>query len=125
MQDYTKFAEQPVEEKKPEVVVVDTPAPVEEAVKVEVEVPVKEEVKTEVTPAKINIPARKSKGVVADCTKLNVRAEAKSDAEVICTITRDTELEIDERASTRDFYKVCTAAGVEGYCMKRFITIMP
>ena len=124
MQDYTKFAEQPVEEKKIEPAVV-----VEEKIQatevVAEEVAPKEEVKPVAEPAKINIPSRKSKGVVSDCAKLNVREAAKPDAEVICVITRDTELVIDERASTREFYKVCTAAGVEGFCMKRFIAIMP
>jgi len=40
---------------------------------------------------------------------------------VICTINCHAEVEIDELESTDDFYKICTASGVEGYCMKKFI----
>jgi hypothetical protein len=32
---------------------------------------------------------------------------------------------IDEKESTEEFYKVCTAAGIEGFCMKKFIAIQP
>ena len=64
-------------------------------------------------------------GVVTDCAKLNVRAEPSVDAEVVCVISAATELLVDEAESTEDFYKICTAAGVEGYCMRKFITVLP
>lgn len=64
-------------------------------------------------------------GVVTDCIKLNVRAEPSKDAEVVCVISAATELLVDEAESTEDFYKICTAAGVEGYCMRKFITVLP
>lgn len=64
-------------------------------------------------------------GVVTDCAKLNVRAEPSADAKVVCVISEGTELLIDEAKSTEDFYKICTAAGVEGYCMSKFITVLP
>lgn len=64
-------------------------------------------------------------GVVTDCAKLNVRAEPTIDAEVVCVINAATELLVDEAESTEDFYKICTAAGVEGYCMRKFITVLP
>lgn len=64
-------------------------------------------------------------GVVTDCAKLNVRAEPSTDAEVVCVISAATELLVDEAESTEDFYKICTAAGVEGYCMRKFITVLP
>lgn len=60
-----------------------------------------------------------------DCRKLNVRAEPSTDAEVVCVISEGTELLIDEAESTDEFYKICTAAGVEGYCMRKFITVLP
>lgn len=62
-------------------------------------------------------------GVVIDCQKLNMRKEPSSDAEVIGTIAVGSEVSIDEAASTEDFYKVCTAAGAEGFCMKKFISV--
>lgn len=64
-------------------------------------------------------------GVVVDCFKLNVRSGPSVDSEVICEITASTELMIDEKDSTDDFYKICTAAGVEGFCMKNFIKLLP
>lgn len=60
-------------------------------------------------------------GKVVDCQKLNVRMEPYADAEIICTIDCGTEVVVDEQESTEDFYKIYTAAGIEGYCMKRFI----
>lgn len=62
-------------------------------------------------------------GIVSDCTKLNVRKAPNSEADVVCTIPVSTKVQIDEVESTEDFYKVCTEAGVEGYCMKKFIMI--
>ena len=61
-------------------------------------------------------------GYVTGCTRLNVRKAPKPRAEVVCEINRDTEVEIDEEQSTVDFYKICTASGVEGYCVKTYIT---
>ena len=61
--------------------------------------------------------------VVTNCTKLNVRKEAKKDAEVVCVINKGTELALDLDTSTEDFYKVSTSNGVEGYCVKDFIEI--
>ena len=62
-------------------------------------------------------------GVVSGCQKLNVREEASTEADIVCEILKDTEVMIDEENSTNDFYKICTGAGVEGFCMKKFITI--
>lgn len=64
-------------------------------------------------------------GVVTGCAKLNVRAEPSTDAEVVCVISEGTELLIYEAESTDDFYKICTAAGVEEYCMRKFVTVLP
>ncbi len=64
-------------------------------------------------------------GIVTDCVKLNVREDANPTAMIVGTIGADTELVVDMAESTDDFYKVITSAGIEGYCMKRFITIMP
>ena len=64
-------------------------------------------------------------GFVTNCKKLNVRKEPKIDSDVICEIDYQTELMINENESTEEFYKVFTAAGIEGFCMKKFITIQP
>lgn len=63
------------------------------------------------------------KGYITNCLKLNVRAEASKAAEVLCVLEDDAEVIIDLENSTVDFYKVCTSAGVEGYCMKKFIAV--
>jgi hypothetical protein len=62
-------------------------------------------------------------GRVIGCAKLNVRRAPKPRAEVLCEINCDSEVEVIESESTIDFYKICTAAGVEGYCVKTYISI--
>jgi uncharacterized protein YgiM (DUF1202 family) len=62
-------------------------------------------------------------GVVIDCVKLNVRAEASVNADVVTEISVGTEVMVDIFESTAEFYKVVTEAGVEGFCMKKFINI--
>ena len=64
-------------------------------------------------------------GLVSNCKKLNVRERPTVHAPVVCEIVCQTELMVDEKESTEEFYKVCTAAGIEGFCMKKFIAIQP
>lgn len=78
-----------------------------------------EEVKEKVVEAVIEA----KKGVVANCENLNVRSEPKADADVVAIVSCDSEVSVDMKDSTSDFYAVCTAAGIEGYCMKQFINI--
>ena len=44
-------------------------------------------------------------------------------SEVICQIKKGTVLLIDEEESTKDFYSICTEAGIMGFCMKRFVDL--
>lgn len=62
-------------------------------------------------------------GIVSNCESLRVRQKPSSDGEVLTTIDKGTELKIDLGNSTDEFYNVCTAAGLYGYCMKKFITL--
>ena len=62
-------------------------------------------------------------GSVVDCIMLNVRKEPSIESEVLCEISWSTELMVYEDESTDEFYKICTASGIEGYCMKKFISI--
>lgn len=62
-------------------------------------------------------------GIITGCKKLNVRKEANVEADVLCVLNENTELTIDTANSTDTFYKVCTAAGIEGYCMKMFVSV--
>ena len=57
------------------------------------------------------------------CEKLYVRSDATVDSEPIGVINRDSNVFVYEDESTEEFYKVCTATGLEGYCMKKFISV--
>ena len=57
------------------------------------------------------------------CAKLNVRSDATIDSEPVGVIACDSKVFIYEDESTEEFYKVCTATGLEGYCMKKFISV--
>ena len=62
-------------------------------------------------------------GIITNCTKLNIRKEPKVNAEVLCVVDHHTEVVVNLDESTDDFYKICTAAGIEGYCVKHFVTV--
>ena len=62
-------------------------------------------------------------GVVVDCFRLNVRSAPSIDAEVVCEIDCSTDMLVYEEESTDEFYKICTSSGVEGFCMKKYISI--
>ena len=62
-------------------------------------------------------------GVVNGCNLLRVRKAPSTDAAVLCEIDVNSKVEVNEVESTADFYKVCTEAGIEGFCMKKFIKI--
>ena len=62
-------------------------------------------------------------GFVDNCECLRVRKESNVDSKELCIINKLSEVVIDLDNSTDYFYKVTTSEGVEGYCMKKFITI--
>lgn len=63
-------------------------------------------------------------GVVTDCLQLRVRSTPEvRDNNVVTLIDALSEVHIDEESSTDDFYKVCTASGIEGFCMKKHIAV--
>lgn len=62
-------------------------------------------------------------GVVTGCENLRVRKGPDASAEISCTIPAGTKVMIDSEESTSDFYAICTEAGIEGYCMKKFINV--
>ena len=98
-----------VEEEMVHEVVTTVSAPIEPAeVKMEY---CKKEVETVVT------------GVVAGCSKLNVRAKPATDADVLTTLDVNSEVKVDPARSTREWVKVTTAAGIDGYCMRRFVSV--
>lgn len=105
MNDYTKFSKPPV---------------VNNEVLEEIQNPVVEE---EVIEEPIREESNNISGVVSGCKKLNVREQPDFNAEVVCVISEGSEVVVVMNENHGDFYKVCTAAGMEGYCMKKFISV--
>lgn len=64
-------------------------------------------------------------GFVSGCEKLNVRKESSKESDVLCILEKGSEVQVDltEDNTSEEFYKIITPSGVEGYCMKKFITI--
>lgn len=100
--DYTKYNRQP--------------AVTEEAIK---EIETIEEVMEE----RIEEAPVYEHGFVSGCIRLNIRKDPTIKSEVVCVVEGDTELVITLNESTDDFYKVSTAAGIDGFCMKQYVTI--
>ena len=119
--DYTKYSrevKEPVVEPVVEEVVNEVvETPVEEPV---VEQTTEPEVIKQVEPVVEN--SEMKIGFVTGCSKLNVRCEPWPKAPIICEIEQNTEVEIDMAKSTSDFYKVYLASGIEGFCVKTYIT---
>lgn len=58
-----------------------------------------------------------------NCPKLNIRKEANIVADIVCVVNESTELMIDMEKSEDEWFKVYTAEGIEGFCMKQFVKI--
>ena len=54
----------------------------------------------------------------ADCLRLHIYSKPDVNSEVVCKVRYLTDLIISDGESTKDFYKVYTAIGAEGYCRK-------
>lgn len=75
-----------------------------------------------VTPIENEVEPATIIGTVSGCFNLNVREKPDLRAPVACVIPENAEVIIDEKESTDRFYKVFTSAGIEGYCMKTYIS---
>lgn len=62
-------------------------------------------------------------GIVSGCNKLYVRKQPFKSAADISMIDAGTKVTIEIDKSTTDWYRVRTESGVNGYCMKKFITV--
>ena len=62
-------------------------------------------------------------GIVSNCKKLNIRKVPKPGSDIVCVVDAGTLLLIDQKESNKDFYKVTTEAGAEGFTMCQFVTI--
>lgn len=61
-------------------------------------------------------------GKVYGCAKLNIRKKPNSDAEVVCVLPQGSDVIVDTYESTIEYYKVYTSVGLEGYCIKKYIS---
>jgi hypothetical protein len=92
--------------------VIETVAPIEEEIVTE---PVVEEtVETVTLPETVN-------GTVVGCTKLNVRVNPSTTADVVCVLDVKSEIKINAAKSDNEWLSICTATGIEGYCMRKFV----
>lgn len=62
-------------------------------------------------------------GIVKEGNDANVYAEPNTDAIILCRIPSGTCVEVDFRQDLGKFCIVCTAMGIEGFCMKKHITV--
>ena len=61
-------------------------------------------------------------GTVTNCSKLNVRKEAKAKSDVITIVNANTNVSVNVSKSTEDWYFV-KVGKFYGYCMKKYISI--
>lgn len=62
-------------------------------------------------------------GTVTNCESLNIRKKPRIDADVMYRVEVKTELMIDKSKSTKEWYHVYNSGGIEGYCMKKYVTV--
>lgn len=99
---------------------------VEEAVKEKIEEPLEGQIAIpEVEPEPAVEPEIRTFGKITGCKKLNIRRLPSRDSEIISELVEGSEVMIEENESTALFYKICTEHGIEGYCMKSFIKVLP
>ena len=72
-----------------------------------------------------NLPKHKTliPGIVTDCLQVNVHKKPKNDSEIVTTVDALSEVSVNMGASTNLFYRVYTADGAEGFCMKKYIAL--
>jgi hypothetical protein len=118
--NYSKYSEQPKEEVV-KTSVEETEA-IQEITEENIELTSIDEVKEEVF---IDHPIKSEQiiGIVDNTERLRVRKEDNVDSEILCLLDKGSEVTIDSQYSAEFFYKIVTSAGIEGYCMKKFITI--
>lgn len=59
-----------------------------------------------------------------NCKKLHLRSEADVESDSLRILAGGTRVLVYPATSTDEFYHVCTANGLEGFCMKKFITLV-
>ena len=62
-------------------------------------------------------------GTVVGCVKLNVRENPNSAAAVLCVLDAASEIQVNVANSNNEWVNVLTAAGIDGYCMRKFVNV--
>ena len=60
-------------------------------------------------------------GVVSNCNKLNVRSEPSLAASVLCVLDGGDKVTVALNTAPAGWYHVTTAAGVNGWCMSKYV----
>lgn len=60
---------------------------------------------------------------IVTANKLNIRKLPSPNAPVVAVVDKDTQLMIEPDYETVEWFQVYTPAGIDGYCMKKFVTI--
>lgn len=84
---------------------------------------VEEEVTEEVTKEATKEADSTVVGYVSGCLKLNIREDGYPGANVVCVVPEKTALLIEVAESNDEWYKVYTETGMEGFCMKQYVTL--
>lgn len=74
-------------------------------------------------PLEIKMVVEPTIGTVVGCIKLNVRVAPNIMATVSGVLDRKSEVKVNLDKSTDEWFSVCTAAGIDGYCMRKFIEL--
>lgn len=73
--------------------------------------------------APVEEPEQPITAIVVNCAKLNVREEPSPRAEAVAVIDASNEVVVYDSESFGNYYKVCTASGIEGYCVKDYLKL--
>lgn len=98
--------------------IVETPVDISPEPVVEVQMAIEEVAEPEVLTTEEPLTA-----VVVGCAKLNVREEPTPKATPVAVIDASNEVVVYDSESFGNYYKVCTASGIEGYCVKDYLEL--
>lgn len=65
----------------------------------------------------------KTQNGIVNCLRLHIYSEPDINSEIVCKVRYLTEVAIDMGNSTKEFYKIYTAIGAEGFCQRELITV--
>lgn len=112
--NYTNYSKQ---SRKPE----ETPASTEPVIPMSMRVSVPESEETQAVNDAVK--SEHITGIVDNCFRLNVREKPSVDAEILTALEAGSEVRLLNDKMENGFYKVCTASGLEGYCMCEYLVL--